>query len=178
MMDTIRKLNARDTYTLADLQTVLAGLWGKVDAAQGTVKGKEHRMQELQKLIENGRQYLRTEPVRKERNGIRFKKMREEFEECHHADLSLWQAANKFLHAKEVNMATLPDSIKTWQAELATLTAERDAEYEKLTQYRKEVKELDSVHRQAEKAMVPEQSQSRKKARNYKHCTPLSFHML
>ncbi|MCD8384206.1 MAG: mobilization protein, partial [Clostridiales bacterium] len=73
--------------------------------------------------------------------------------------LALWQAANKFLHAKEVNTATLPDSIKAWRSELATLTAEHDAEYEKLKQYRKEVKDLDTVRRQAEKAMEPEQRQ-------------------
>ncbi|MCD7803135.1 MAG: hypothetical protein LUH09_09630 [Clostridiales bacterium] len=156
MMDTIRKLNAKDIYTLADLQTALVGLREKVDTSQGVVKGKERHMRELQKLIENGRQYLRTDPIRKERNGIRFKKKQEEFEESHHTDLSLWQAANKFLHAKEVDVSTLPDSIKAWQAELATLTAEHDAEYEKLKRYREEVKELDSVRRQAEAAMTTE----------------------
>ncbi len=165
MMETIRKLNAKDIYTLADLQTALVGLREKVDASHGIVKGKERRMRELQKLIENGKQYLRTEPVRKERNGIRFKKKREEFEESHHADLALWQAANKFLHTKEVDVSTLPDSIRAWQAELATLTTEHDAEYEKLKQYRKEVKDLDTVRRQAEKVVMPEQSQHKAKGR-------------
>lgn len=165
MMETLRKMNARDIYTLADLENALGDLREKAEASRSVVKGKERRMQELQRLIDSGSQYLRTDPIRKEHNGIRFKKKREEFEESHHADLSLWQTANKFLHAKEVDVSTLPDSIKAWQSELAMLTAEHDAEYEKLKQCREEVKELDSVRKQAEKAMTPEQSQSKKKDR-------------
>ncbi|MCD7918902.1 MAG: MobA/MobL family protein [Clostridiales bacterium] len=162
MMETLRKLNAKDIYTLADLETALTDLREKVEASRSVVKGKERRMKELQKLIDTGRQFLRTDSIRKERNSIRFKKKREEFEESHHADLVLWQAANKFLHARKVDTATLPDSIKAWQTELAALTAEHDAEYEKLKQYREEVRELDSVRRQAEKAMTPKQSKNRK----------------
>lgn len=66
-----------------------------------------------------------------------------------------------FYTRKKVDVSTLPDSIRAWQAELATLTAEHDAEYETLKQYRKEVKDLDTVRRQAEKAMTPEQNNSR-----------------
>ena len=124
-------------------------------------------MKELQKLIECGKNYTKYKPVRDQlktlKNGWTGK--RDKYEEAHRAELTLWDAANRYLHAH------LPEGVKTlpisaWEKEYTALKAQREAEYDTLKETRAEVAELQKIRRCVDIALradQPEQTQNRTK---------------
>ena len=80
-------------------------------------------MKELQKLMEYGRNYQTYKPIQDEYRQIRWKGKQEKFAEARRAELTLWDAANRYLHAH------LPEGVKTlpisaWEKEYTALKAE------------------------------------------------------
>ena len=80
-------------------------------------------MKELQKLMEYGRNYQTYKPIQDEYRQIRWKGKQEKFAEARRAELTLWNAANRYLHAH------LPEGVKTlpisaWEKEYTALKAE------------------------------------------------------
>ena len=71
------------------------------------MKTAEHRKKELQKLMEHGRNYQTYKPIQDEYRQIRWKGKQEKFAEARRAELTLWDAANRYLHAH------LPEGVKT-----------------------------------------------------------------
>ena len=71
------------------------------------MKNAEQRMKELQKLMEYGRNYQTYKPIQDEYRQIRWKGKQEKFAEARRAELTLWDAANRYLHAH------LPEGVKT-----------------------------------------------------------------
>ena len=96
---------------------------------------------------------------------IRWKGKQEKFAEAHRAELTLWDAANRYLHAH------LPEGVKTlpisaWEKEYTAIKAQREAEYDTLKETRAEVAELQKIRRCVDIALradQPEQTQSRTK---------------
>ena len=127
--------------------------------------GKEQRMKELQKLMEYGRNYQTYKPIQDEYRQIRWKGKQEKFAEARRAELTLWDAANRYLHAH------LPEGVKTlpisaWEKEYTALKAQREAEYETLKDTRAEVAELQKIRKCVDIALradQPAQTQSRTK---------------
>ena len=101
--------------------------------------------------------------IKKLKNGWTSK--RDKYEEAHRAELTLWNAASRYLHAnlpKETK--TLP--IAEWEQEYADLKTQRDSDYTKLKDTRAEVAELQKIRRCVDIALradQPEQTQSRTK---------------
>ena len=122
-------------------------------------------MKELQKLMEYGRNYQTYKPIQDEYRQIRWKGKQEKFAEARRAELTLWEAASRYLHAK------LPKGIKTlpiseWEQEYADLKEQRDTDYTKLKDTRTNVSELQKIRKCveiAQRADQPEQTQSRAK---------------
>ncbi len=162
----IEELNAKGIHTLDDLEAALAEVKDKSFTLNRSVKGKETRMKELQKLMDMGRQYQQNAPIRKQYNSIKREKKKEAFAEERRAELSLWNAANRYLHAKHIAPDSLPEKLKEWQMELADLSAAHKEQLEEMKECREEVKKLDAVHRQVEKALAPEQEQQQGKKKN------------
>ena len=89
----------------------------------------------------------------------------DKFAEARRAELTLWDAANRYLHAH------LPEGVKTlpisaWEKEYTALKAQREAEYDMLKETRAEVAELQKIRRCVDIALradQPEQTQSRTK---------------
>ena len=129
------------------------------------MKNAEQRMKELQKLIEYGRNYQTYKPIQDEYRQIRWKGKQEKFAEARRTELTLWNAANRYLHAH------LPEGVKTlpisaWEKEYTALKAQREAEYDTLKKTRAEVAELQKIRRCVDIALhadQPEQTQSRTK---------------
>ena len=163
---TVNYLSEHGISTLDELDAALSSVSGQADAIRVGMKAAEQRMKELQKLIENGRNYTKYKPVhdqlKKLKNG--FAKAREKYEEAHRAELTLWDAANRYLHAK------LPEGAKAltvskWEAEYAALQAKRDSEYNKLKEVRAEVGELQKIRKCvdiAHRAEQPEQTHAKR----------------
>ncbi len=84
----------------------------------------------------------------------------------HSAELTLWNMANRFLHAKGISPTDLPEMIAEWKSELSTLSDAHDLEYAELKQHREKVKELDTIHRQVTKALALEPEQPERKKQN------------
>ena len=129
------------------------------------MKTAEQRMKELQKLMEYGRNYQTYKPIQDEYRQIRWKGKQEKFAEARRAELTLWDAANRYLHAH------LPEGVKTlpisaWEKEYTALKAQRKAEYDTLKATRAEVAELQKIRKCVDIALradQPAQTQSRTK---------------
>ena len=129
------------------------------------MKTAEQRMKELQKLMEYGRNYQTYKPIQDEYRQIRWKGKQEKFAEARRAELTLWNAASRYLHAN-LPKGTKSLPIAEWEKEYATLSGQRTAEYTKLKETRAEVAELQKIRKCVDialKAEQPEQTQSRAK---------------
>ena len=104
--------------TLAELDAALSSVSDQADAIREGMKTAEKRMKELQKLIEYGKNYTEYKPIHDElkklKNGWTSK--RDKYEEAHRAELTLWNAASRYLHANlPKGTKTLP--ISEWEKE-------------------------------------------------------------
>ena len=100
--------------------------------------------------------------IKKLKNGWTNK--RDKYEEAHRAELTLWNAASRYLHANLTDTKTLP--ISKWKQEYADLKEQRDTDYTKLKATRAEVAELQKIRKCVDialKAEQPEQTQNRTK---------------
>ena len=89
----------------------------------------------------------------------------EKLKEARRAELTLWDAANRYLHANlPKGTKTLP--IAEWEQEYADLKTQRDSDYTKLKDTRTEVAELQKIRKCVDialKAEQPERTQTRTK---------------
>ena len=160
----VNYLTDKGIATLAELDAVLSSVSEKSDAIRSGTKAAEQRMKELQKLIENGKNYLAYKPIHDEHKQIRWKGKQEKYAEAHRAELTLWNAASRYLHAR------LPEGVKSlpisaWEKEYAELAAQSKAGYAKLKAARAEVAELQNIRRCVDivqRAEQPEQTQTKK----------------
>ena len=87
------------------------------------------------------------------------------YEEAHRAELTLWNAASRYLHANlPKGTKTLP--IAEWEQEYADLKTQRDSDYTKLKDTRTNVSELQKIRKCVDIALradQAEQTQSRTK---------------
>ena len=161
----VNYLSEHGISTLDELDAALSSVSEQADAIRAGMKTAEQRMKELQKLIEYGRNYQTYKPIQDEYRQIRWKGKQEKFAEVHRAELTLWNAANRYLHAH------LPEGVKTlpisaWEKEYAALKTQREAEYAKLKGTRSDLSELQNIRRCVDIALrtdQPEQTQTRTK---------------
>ena len=159
-------LAERGISTLDELDAALSSVSDQADAIREGMKTAEKRMKELQKLIEYGKNYNEYKPIHDElkklKNGWTSK--RDKYEEAHRAELTLWNAASRYLHANlPKGTKTLP--IAEWEKEYATLSGQRTAEYTKLKETRAEVAELHNIRKCVDialKADQPEQTRAKR----------------
>ena len=160
-------LSEHGISTLAELDATLSSVSDQADAIREGMKTAEKRMKELQKLIEYGKNYTEYKPIHDElkklKNGWTSK--RDKYEEAHRAELTLWNAASRYLHANlPKGTKTLP--IAEWEQEYADLKTQRDSDYAKLKDTRADVSELQKIHKCVDIALrtdQPEQTQTRTK---------------
>ena len=153
--------------TLDELDASLSSVSDEAFSIREGMKTAEQRMKELQKLIENGENYLQYKPIHAELKKLKngWTNKRDKYEEAHRAELTLWNAASRYLHAH------LPEGVKTlpisaWEKEYTALKAQREAEYDTLKETRAEVAELQKIRRCVDivlRADQPEQTQNRAK---------------
>ena len=152
--------------TLDELDASLSSVSEEAFSIRERMKTAEQRMKELQKLIENGENYLQYKPIHAELKKLKngWTNKRDKYEEAHRAELTLWNAASRYLHANLTDIKTLP--ISEWKQEYADLKAQRDIDYTKLKAARAEVAELQKIRKCVDialKAEQPEQTQNHTK---------------
>ena len=152
--------------TLDELDASLSSVSEEAFSIREGMKTAEQRMKKLQKLIENGENYLQYKPIHAELKKLKngWTNKRDKYEEAHRAELTLWNAASRYLHANLTDTKTLP--ISKWKQEYADLKEQRDTDYTKLKATRAEVAELQKIRKCVDIALKteqPEQTQSRTK---------------
>ena len=155
-------------FTLDELDAALSSVSDQADAIREGMKTAEKRMKELQKLIEYGKNYTEYKPIHDElkklKNGWTSK--RDKYEEAHRAELTLWNAASRYLHANlPKGTKTLP--ISEWEKEYATLSGQRTAEYTKLKETRAEVAELHNIRKCVDIALKADQPEQEPRAKRH-----------
>ena len=162
----VNYLSEHGISTLAELDAALSSVSDQAAAIREGMKATEQRMKELQKLIEHGKNYTEYRPIHDELKKLQngFTKKRDKYEEAHRAELTLWSAANRYLHAKlPKGTKTLP--IPEWEQEYTALAARRKKEYDKLKGVRAEVAELHNIRKCVDVALradQPEQSRAKR----------------
>ena len=161
----VNYLSEHGISTLDELDAALSSVSDQADAIREGMKTAEKRMKELQKLIEYGKNYTEYKPIHDElkklKNGWTSK--RDKYEEAHRAELTLWNAASRYLHAN-LPKGTKSLPISEWEKEYATLSGQRTAEYTKLKETRAEVAELHNIRKCVDialKADQPEQTRTK-----------------
>ena len=163
----VNYLSEHGISNLDELDASLSSVSDKAFSIREGMKTAEQRMKELQKLIENGENYLQYKPIHAELKKLKndWTNKRDKYEEVHRAELTLWNAASRYLHANlPKGTKTLP--IAEWEQEYADLKTQRDSDYTKLKDTRAEVAELQKIRRCVDIALradQPEQTQSRTK---------------
>ncbi len=140
-------LEQKGIVTLEDLDNTLSAVNDNASEIRSRMKSREKRMRELQKHIEHAETYIKHKPVHDELKQIRWTSRKEAFAEEHRAELTLWEAANRYLYANVPDMK-LP--VAEWKSELAALTAENTADYQELKQQKESVAELQRIRRNIE----------------------------
>ena len=151
-------LEQKGIFNLDGLDAALSSVDQKTDEISDGLKAREKRMKQLKNLIENAQAYQRNKPFHDAYKQIKWKSKQEDYAEAHRAELTIWNAANRFLHAN------LPEGVKSlpiakWEKELAALNAENKDEYEKLKESRAEVAELQKIRRYVDVALKAETQQ-------------------
>ena len=162
----VNYLSEHGISNLDELDASLSSVSDRAYSIRAGMKTAEQRMKELQKLIENGENYLQYKPIHAELKKLKndWTNKRDKYEEVHRAELTLWNAASRYLHANLTDTKTLP--ISEWKQEYADLKAQRDTDYTKLKAARAEVAELQKIRKCVDialKAEQPEQTQNRTK---------------
>ena len=162
----VNYLSEHGISNLDELDASLSSVSDKAYSIREGMKTAEQCMKELQKLIENGENYLQYKPIHAELKKLKngWTNKRDKYEEAHRAELTLWNAASRYLHANLTDTKTLP--ISEWKQEYADLKAQRDTDYTKLKAARAEVAELQKIRKCVDialKAEQPEQTQNRTK---------------
>ena len=162
----VNYLSEHGISTLDELDAALSSVSKQADGIRAEMKTAEQRMKELQKLIEYGKNYNEYKPIHDELKKLQngFTKKRDRYEEAHRAELTLWSAASRYLHANlPKGTKTLP--ISEWEKEYAALSGQRTAEYAKLKETRAEVAELQNIRKCVDialKADRPEQTRAKR----------------
>ena len=160
-------LSERGISTLAELDASLSSVSDKAYSIREGMKTAEQRMKQLQKLIEYGKNYTEYKPIHDALKTLKngWTNKRDKYEEAHRAELTLWGAASRYLHAN-LPKGTKSLPIAEWEQEYATLKAQDSEDYAKLKAARAEVAELQKIRRCVDialKAEQPERTQTRTK---------------
>ncbi len=163
----VNYLSEHGISNLDELDASLSSVSDRAYSIREGMKTAEQRMKKLQKLIEYGKNYTEYKPIHDELKKLQngWTNKRDKYEEAHRAELTLWNAASRYLHANlPKGTKTLP--IAEWEQEYADLKTQREAEYDTLKKTRAEVAELQKIRRCVDialKAEQPEQIQTRTK---------------
>ena len=160
----VNYLSEHGISNLDELDASLSSVSDKAYSIREGMKTAEERMKKLQKLIEYGKNYTEYKPIQDEYRQIRWKGKQEKFAEARRAELTLWDAANRYLHANlPKGTKTLP--IAEWEQEYADLKTQRDSDYTKLKDTRAEVAELQKIRKCVDIALradQPEQTRTKR----------------
>lgn len=151
-------LQAEHITTMPQLQEKVSALWDDFEAAMKKIKTAEKRLKLLNEHITQAEAYRQYQPIYRQYQREKPRKQAA-FWERHSAELSSYQAAEKYL--TEQKAAGVPLSVKAWKAEAAQLTHEKDRLYADMRQLRAEAVQVDMLRRSIERALSEQSDKTR-----------------
>ena len=132
--------------TLSKLQKTLTVTENKFDEVNEKSKSIEERLKKLNPLIKQSDLYLQHKEINKLYKQQK-PKHKGRFYETHRTELTLYEAAERFLKA---NLDGTTLNTKAWKKESAQLTAEKDELYQSYRQLKEGVRQIGVVRRSVE----------------------------
>ena len=132
--------------TLSKLHKTLAATETKFDEVNEKTKVIEERLKILNPLIKQSDLYLQHKEINKLYKQQK-PKHKDRFYETHRTELTLYEAAERFLKA---NLDGTTLNTKAWKKEAAQLTAEKDELYQSYRQLKEGVRQIGIVRRSVE----------------------------
>ena len=132
--------------TLSKLQKTLAATEIKFDEVNEKTKAVEERLKKLNPLIKQADFYLQHREINRQYQQQK-PKQKDRFYETNRTELTLYQAAERFLKA---NLDGKTLNTKAWKKEAAELTAEKDNLYQSYRQLKEGVRQIGIVRRSVE----------------------------
>jgi hypothetical protein len=125
------------------------------DAVSGKIKSREKRLKTLAEHIRQAETYLKHKAVYQQ-----FKQQKpgkqDAFYQSHSSEIILYESAERYLKQNMNGNSTLP--IKAWKSEAERLTAEKDTLYQEFYRLKEEVREVEIIRRNVERAVQDEQN--------------------
>jgi len=132
--------------TLSKLQKALAATETKFDEVNEKTNVVEERLKKLNPLIKQADLYLQHREINRQYQQQK-PKHKDRFYETNRTELTLYQAAERFLKA---NLDGKTLNTKAWKKESAELTAEKDELYQSYRQLKEGVRQIGIVRRSVE----------------------------
>jgi hypothetical protein len=132
--------------TLSKLQKTVANTETKFDKVNEKTKAIEDRLKKLNPLIKQADLYLQHRDINKLYKQEK-PKHKDRFYESHRMELTLYEAAERFLKA---NLDGKTLNTKAWKKEAAELTAEKDKLYQEYRGLKEGVRQIGVVRRSVE----------------------------
>lgn len=140
-------LSENGITTMQQLHDKIAAMNSDYYDLRGKIVTAERRIAKLEEQLTMFKQYERYKAVHKQYANLKPSKCTA-FEENHHAELALFEAAARYLE----NLKSSGEAItqKKWQAELNALTAQKDSQYRDMRAMREEIKSVERLRKAAE----------------------------
>lgn len=140
-------LSENGITTMQQLHDKIAAMNSVYYDLRGKIVTAECRIAKLEEQRSMFKQYEQYKAVHKQYANLKPSK-RTSFEQNHHAELALFEAATRYLE----NLKSSGDPItpKKWKAEVDKLTAQKDSQYRDMRAMREEIKSVEWLRKAAE----------------------------
>ena len=153
-------LNANGITTMQQLFEKISAMNGAYYDLRGQIVSGERQIKKLEEHIAMYEQYEKHKGIRRQLDKVKPGK-RNLFEQRHHAELALYEAAVRYLEdLKAIGEPILP---KKWRREVETLTAKKDLQYQDMWAMWEELKAVETLRKAAEKLAKEQPDQTHKK---------------
>ncbi len=122
----------------------------------------ERRLAVLDERLEMWAQYEKYKPIRQKLDKVKLGK-REKYQQEHSVELAAFDTAADFLKGLKASGEKITP--KTWRAEAAKLTAQKDFDYQKMRDMRDEIKAVENLRKAADRLAREGQHRQRESER-------------
>lgn len=147
-------LQDKSITTLVQLQDTVSEMKKRYRNLNGQIKQNEKLIHERKELIDQSEKYLKYQPYHKKY--LQTKPRRKEaYADDFRAELALYEAAERYLKQALGKGGTI--KLKTWKAEVAAHTSEKNSLYSEFRRLKVEVQKAEAVKKCVEQAIQPRQ---------------------
>ena len=146
-------------FSPEELDTALTAAHADMQESLASLKGMETTLNSKKELRRYLLGYVKTRPVREGLKAQKTEKARRTYREQHESDFLIAEAAARYFKAQGI--AKLP-TVKTLQAEIEQLTAEKNTGYNDYREKKERVRQLQTVKGNIDQILSREQSRPKK----------------